>query len=98
MTASEMQSESMFHYGFGYEAMKRVKICEKCGAPASVHRLFCKECGAFLTRKSLYDKYKARHKVCGKCKTILPDAAEYCTQCGTKQNNKEQNNKEREAT
>ena len=62
---------------------------EKCGAPASTHRLFCKECGAFLTRKSLYDKYKARHKVCRKCKTILTDAAEYCPQCGAKQNNKE---------
>lgn len=89
MAALKSQNEKMSCFGFGYEVMKQIKVCEKCGAPASAHRFFCKECGAFLTRKSLYDKYKARHKVCRKCKTILPDAAEYCPQCGTKQNNKE---------
>lgn len=84
MTALKLKNEKMRCFGFGYEIMKQVKVCEKCGAPASAHRLFCKECGTFLTRKSLYDKYKERHKVCRKCKTILPDAAEYCPQCGTK--------------
>ena len=84
MTALKLKNEKMRCFGFGYEIMKQVKVCEKCGAPASAHRLFCKECGTFLTRKSLYDKYKERHKVCRKCKTILPNAAEYCPQCGTK--------------
>ena len=84
MKALKLKNEKMRCFGFGYEIMKQVKVCEKCGAPASAHRLFCKECGTFLTRKSLYDKYKERHKVCRKCKTILPDAAEYCPQCGTK--------------
>ncbi len=84
MTALKLKNEKMRCFGFGYEIMKQVKVCEKCGAPASAHRLFCKECGTFLTRKSLYDKYKERHKVCRKCKTILPDVAEYCPQCGTK--------------
>ena len=82
MTALNLQNEKMRCFGFGYEVMKQVKVCAKCGALSSTHQLFCKECGAFLTRKSLYDKYKARHKVCRKCKTILPDTAEYCPQCG----------------
>ena len=89
MMTLKLQNEKMRYFGFGYEIMKQVKVCKKCGAPASAHQLFCKECGAFLTRKSLYDKYKTRHKVCRKCKTVLPDAAKYCPQCGTKQNNKE---------
>ena len=66
MMTLKVQNEKMRYFGFGYEIMKQVKVCKKCGAPASVHQLFCKECGAFLTRKSLYDKYKARHKVCRK--------------------------------
>lgn len=82
MTAFRLQKESMRRYGFGYETMKQVKVCEKCGAAANAHRLFCRECGAFLTRKSLYDQYKARHKVCRKCKTVLSDSAEFCPQCG----------------
>lgn len=89
MMALKLKNEKLRCFGFGYEVMKQIKVCEKCGAPASAHQFFCKECGAFLTRKSLYDKYKARHKVCRKCKTVLPDEAEYCPQCGTKQNNKE---------
>ena len=83
MTAQNMQNEKMRYFGFGYEAMKRVKICEKCGASAGVHRFFCRKCGAYLTRKSLYDQYKARHKVCKKCKTVLSDTARYCPQCGS---------------
>ena len=82
MTEMKIQNEKMRYFGFGYEAMKRIKVCEKCGASAGRFRFFCKECGAFLPRKTLYDKYKARHKVCRKCKTILPDTAEYCPQCG----------------
>ena len=82
MTAFDLHNETMKFYGFGYEAMKSVKVCEKCGEAAGAHQLFCRECCSFLTRKSLYDLFKERHTLCPKCKIILPDTAAFCPQCG----------------
>lgn len=84
MISSEPKSENMKMFGFGYEAMKSIKICKKCGKPASAHRLFCKQCGTFLSGKTLFDCYKEHHKSCRHCNTIVSEQAEYCPKCGIK--------------
>lgn len=84
MSAAEMKSENMKRFGFGYEAMKNIKICKKCGKPASAHRRFCKQCGTFLSGKTLFDCYKEHHKSCRHCNTIVSEQTEYCPKCGIK--------------
>lgn len=92
MISSEPKSENMKMFGFGYEAMKSIKICKKCGKPANVNRLFCKNCGALLSRKTLFDFYKKRQRVCQSCKTVLSEQSEYCPECGRKIMKKEVGN------
>jgi len=87
MTADKLErirQESMAQYGFGPEAMKKVKVCTKCGQPSPSGQQFCTECGYRLPEKTLYEVYKERHKCCPTCDTVLSDTMGYCPQCGTK--------------
>ena len=87
MTADKLErirQESMEQYGFGPEAMKKVKVCTKCGQPSPSDRQFCTECGHRLPDKNLYEVYKERHRCCPHCDTVLSDTMGYCPQCGTK--------------
>ncbi len=76
--------ENMKQYGFGVEAMKRTKVCHKCGNTLSVDQQFCTECGHRLSDRTLYDIYKERHKTCPACDTVVTDESDYCPQCGEK--------------
>ena len=78
--------ESMEHLGFGVQAMKRIKVCAKCGNPSPTNQQFCKECGSRLPDKTLYDEYKERHKICPNCDAVMHDESLYCSQCGTRLN------------
>ena len=80
--AERIRLQGMEHYGFGPEAMKKLKVCTVCGASAPKDRQFCTECGHRLPDKTLYDIYKERHKTCPVCDTVLSDGMEYCPQCG----------------
>jgi len=82
MKNDRIRQESMRHYGFGNEVMMRIKICEECGAIASIDQTFCKECGTKLPSHSLYEVYKERHDVCPHCDTILAENTFFCPQCG----------------
>ncbi|MBQ3551567.1 MAG: zinc ribbon domain-containing protein [Clostridia bacterium] len=87
MTAEKLQLirlESMKQYGFGLQAMKTIKVCGACKAAISADQRICSECGHKLPNKTLYQIYKARHRVCPICETIVPDSCEYCPQCGKK--------------
>lgn len=79
-----IRQESMEQYGFGPNAMKKVKVCTKCGQPSPNAQQFCTTCGDQLPDKTLYDIYKERHPCCPKCDTVLSDGMDYCPQCGTK--------------
>ena len=81
----QIRQESMEQYGFGPAAMKKVKVCTRCGQPSPVETQFCTECGYRLPDKTLYDIYKDKHKCCPNCDTVLADGMDYCPQCGTKQ-------------
>lgn len=76
--------EGMRRYGFGIQAMRQIKVCRGCGAPARAEQNYCKECGSPLPQRTLYEEYKLRHKVCIHCDIAVPDEAEYCPQCGRK--------------
>ncbi len=81
--------ENMEQYGFGVEAMKKIKVCHNCGNALSDHQQFCTECGHRLFDKTLYDIYKERHKTCPACDTVVTNETDYCPQCGEKiENNK----------
>ena len=82
-----MRAESMEHYGFGIEVMKRIKVCPRCGKTSPVDRQFCTECGHRLSEESLFEVYRQRHKVCPRCETVVADGSGYCPQCGEKLEN-----------
>lgn len=78
----KLRQESMDYFGFGTEAMKKVKVCSHCGQTAPTDQRFCKECGHRLPENTLYQSYKERHKFCPHCETIVADNVHYCPQCG----------------
>lgn len=80
---------ALAYFGFGTENMKRLKICPCCGNAQTAKNRFCKVCHTKLPEKTVFDIYKAKHCCCTKCENVLPNDAEYCPMCGTKQNNKE---------
>lgn len=77
-----IRRESMQQYGFGTEAMKDLKVCEKCGAVAAARDRVCSECHARLPQDTMFLRHKRRHAFCPRCDTIVSDAARYCPQCG----------------
>ncbi len=80
--------ENMKQYGFGIEAMKKIKVCTRCGNTCTEKNEFCTECGHRLSDKSLYHIYKERHTTCSRCDTVVADGTDYCPQCGEKITNK----------
>ena len=95
MTADKLElirQQSMEQYGFGPNAMKKVKVCTQCGNPSPSDERFCKECGYRLPEKTLYDIYKERHVCCPTCDTVLSDGMSFCPQCGTKIETDKKNN------
>lgn len=85
------RKEVLEHFGFGTENMKKAKICPGCGYAQAAKNKVCELCRTKLSSETLFDVYKAKHRCCEKCGNVLPNDAEYCPVCGTKQN------KEREA-
>ena len=84
MTAKheKIRLENMNYYGFGPEAMKKIKVCRDCGASVNSELLFCDKCGSSLPSESLYMLYVHNHFVCTKCKTVVNAEYKYCPQCG----------------
>ncbi|EOQ35555.1 Double zinc ribbon [Butyricicoccus pullicaecorum DSM 23266] len=72
----------MEQYGFGPDAMKKIKVCRICGAVMSGEEDFCTDCGAILPKETLFDLYKTMHFYCPACSTVLADTASFCPQCG----------------
>ncbi len=74
--------QNLEQFGFGPNVMKQIKICPKCGQIAKKYSVFCRSCGAFLTRKTLYDDYRRKHRCCTECGTVLTADARFCPHCG----------------
>jgi len=80
----KLRFKNLEQFGFGPNVMKKTKVCTKCGQIAKAGSLFCRSCGAFLPRETLYDRYRRNHRCCTGCGTVLTDDAKYCPQCGRK--------------
>ncbi|MBE6658172.1 MAG: hypothetical protein E7604_06990 [Ruminococcaceae bacterium] len=79
---TEIHFRNLEQYGFGPNVMKKMKICHKCGQVAKKGSFFCRSCGAFLTRETLYDHYRRQHGCCVGCGTVLTADAKFCPHCG----------------
>ena len=71
-------------YGMGPTAMKKIKVCPKCGQTAKSTSLLCPACRRLLTRKTLFDEYKKMHFCCPHCDIPLTVDTQYCPHCGKK--------------
>ena len=78
--------EAMEKYGFGTEAMKKIKVCPSCGEARPSDEKTCPFCGASLGDETLYDAYKERHVFCRNCGEVAPNGAKFCPQCGKRIN------------
>ncbi len=71
-------------YGMGPYAMKKIKVCSKCGQIVKRLSLMCPVCKTMLTRKTLFDEYKMMHFCCPSCDIPLTGDTQYCPHCGRK--------------
>ena len=76
--------ENREHWGFGPEAMKKIRICPSCHAAAPAENTLCPVCGAKLPDETLFQQYRRRHDACCRCGTILTPGMLYCPQCGAR--------------
>ena len=83
-SSDKIRKEGMDYYGFGPQAMKKIKVCKHCGTVNTSTRHFCTACNAPLSTKTLYDEYLEKHLHCPYCLTVLDDPVNYCPQCGKK--------------
>jgi len=79
-----LRKENMAHYGFGPDAMKKIKVCRNCAEASDAQQLFCQKCGSRLPEETLFDIYKDEHLTCKKCLSIISKTARFCPLCGEK--------------
>ena len=85
MRASQLEIKRlklMEHYGFGPDAMKKIKICRNCGMTFPVQETICGTCGEKLPIENVYQQYKKRQSTCPECGTIVSSKKRFCPQCG----------------
>ena len=73
---------NMEENGFGPEVMKRVKVCECCGARSPIQGCYCTVCGNQLPAESVFEQYKKRHPYCEHCDLVVRPETRFCPQCG----------------
>lgn len=69
-------------YGFGTEIMKSLKVCSHCGSLVRSERYVCPKCCVRLPRKTLFQLYQSRHRLCPVCDTVFSSRMYYCPHCG----------------
>ena len=84
MTELTMRNERRLRLGFGIDAMKKQKVCARCGTVSDADETQCRSCGEALPRETLYEFYRARHKQCESCHAIVSGDALFCPACGRK--------------
>jgi len=68
--------------GMGPYAMKKIKVCQKCGMIAKKWTLLCPSCNCWLSSRTLFEEYKKMHVYCPKCGISLAKDAVFCPHCG----------------
>jgi len=85
MTAEKCEAirlETMEELGFGPEAMKRIKVCPRCGEPSESSEKVCRYCRSELPEETLFHIYRGKHSSCSNCETVVPKWMRFCPQCG----------------
>ena len=77
-----LRQVTMERYGFGPNAMRRIRVCPECGCPSEADEANCLSCGVKLPKETLYEQYKKRHPVCPRCDTVVAAYMQFCPQCG----------------
>ena len=79
-----LRQVTMERYGFGPNAMRRIRVCPECGCPSEADEANCLSCGVRMPKENLYDQYKKRHHFCSRCDTVVAEYMQFCPQCGTR--------------
>lgn len=83
MVEIQMSREQLLKkYGFGPEAMKKIKVCRVCGRACDSGELYCEDCGVVLPKETLFDLYRSQHLCCPECDTIVAKNTHFCPKCG----------------
>ncbi len=89
----KVRRDGMQHYGFGIDAMRRIKICSDCGEMICAKEKIC-QCGAPLSEETLYEVYVKRHRHCQACGAIVNNDVHFCPDCGVRLSEQTNRNKE----
>ena len=76
------RKNTLFQFGFGVDLMKSSTVCTQCRSLENIRNMMCSKCGSKLPGANLYDYYRAQHRSCPECGSVLADAMNYCPKCG----------------
>ena len=77
-----IRKDSLSLFGFGSEAMKKLSVCPNCHSLENSEHTTCSICKAKLTKSTLYDIYKSKHRACPACGTVTSKGMQFCPHCG----------------
>ena len=58
-----IRKDSLSSFGFGTDAMKKQAVCPNCHSLQNSENTTCSVCKTKLTKSTLYDLYKSKHKL-----------------------------------
>ena len=79
---NKIRKGSLADCGFGYEEMKKSKVCPACHTLQSSGNVKCISCRAELSKGTLFDFYKSQHNNCSHCGTVVSEKMLFCPGCG----------------
>ena len=77
-----IRKDSLSSFGFGTDAMKKQAVCPNCHSLQNSENTTCSVCKTKLTKSTLYDLYKSKHKTCAECGTVISKGMHFCPHCG----------------
>ena len=83
-----IRKNSLSSFGFGIDAMKKLAVCPNCHALESSENTICSVCKGKLSKLTLFDVYKSKHKTCPACGTVIAKGMQFCPHCGQIVNSK----------
>ena len=78
------RKNTLIQFGFGVDVMKNSTVCTECHSLEDSKKIFCSKCSTKLPGVNLYDYYRAQHRSCPDCGSVLANAMNYCPKCGIK--------------
>lgn len=79
---NKIRKNSLSDCGFGYEEMKKSKVCPACHCLQTSNNTKCRNCNMPLPQVTLFDFYKSQHNTCPNCGTIVTGKMHFCPGCG----------------